>query len=152
MSKAFTKEDDAAPLGPLVRPPTPSEGPRRPITAEGAERLETERRLLLEGGEPSSSARLQQIHAVLASVQVQAVEPDPEGRILFGAWVELADDEGRIQRYRLVGPDEADAREGRLSVQSPLARALLGKREGAVVLFDRPLGEVELTVVSVRYD
>ena len=55
------------------------------------------------------------------------------------------------QVYRIVGPDEADVRAGRLSVESPLARALLGKEVGESVVVERPRGAVEYTVTQVDY-
>jgi transcription elongation factor GreB len=75
-------------------------------------------------------------------------EPD---RIYFGAWVTLEDEEGEEHRYQLVGPDEFDAKQGRISVDSPVGRALMGKRIGDEVRVRRPKGEVELTVLAVEY-
>jgi transcription elongation factor GreB len=73
------------------------------------------------------------------------------GRAFFGAWVELEDEAGSRVRYRIVGPDEADVKAGRLSVESPLARALLGKEVGESVVVERPRGAVEYTVTQVDY-
>ena len=67
-----------------------------------------------------------------------------------GAWV-VVEDESAERCYRLVGPDEADAAAGAISVEAPLGRALLGKREGDVVRVERPAGKLELTVVEVRW-
>ncbi len=82
------------------------------------------------------------------------VEPRSDGidRVFFGATVTVEDEEGIRSTYRIVGPDEIDLKAGAISVESPMARALLGKSEGDDVLLRRPAGEVELLVVSVRYE
>ena len=54
--------------------------------------------------------------------------PDDREKVFFGAWVTLEDDEGKSVRYRIVGPDEFNVKEGLISMDSPVARALLGKR------------------------
>ncbi|BDG08237.1 transcription elongation factor GreB [Anaeromyxobacter paludicola] len=85
--------------------------------------------------------------------ELTVVEPRPNGngRAFFGAWVTVEDEEGEVRTWRLVGPDEFDVSQGLLSVDAPLGRALLGKREGDAVRFRPPGGEVELTVVEVRW-
>ena len=65
---------------------------------------------------------------------------DPD-RVYFGGWVEIEDEAGEVQRYQLVGPDEFDAADGRISVDSPVGRALMGKRVGDEVIVRRPKGE-----------
>ncbi len=81
---------------------------------------------------------------------VREAPADPE-RVYFGAWVTLEDDDGEERTVRLVGADESDASEGRISIESPLGRALVGKREGDAFTFRRPAGPIEYTVVGVRY-
>ena len=76
---------------------------------------------------------------------------DPE-RIFFGAWVTLEDENGDERRYRLVGPDEIDVGGGRISVESPIGRVLLGKREGDEVVVKRPAGSARYTVNRISYD
>ncbi|HEY8378875.1 MAG TPA: transcription elongation factor GreB, partial [Nannocystis sp.] len=66
-----------------------------------------------------------------------AREPD---RVTFGAWVSLEDEDGGTVHYQLVGPDEFDVDVGKISVASPVARALLGKEEGDEVTVQRPRG------------
>jgi transcription elongation factor GreB len=75
--------------------------------------------------------------------------PHPSGRAYFGAWVVVEDEEGGERAYRLVGPDEADAPAGLISVEAPLGRALLGRAEGDNVRVERPAGRLELTVVEI---
>jgi transcription elongation factor GreB len=85
--------------------------------------------------------------------------PDEPARIFFGAWVILEDENGKEVRYRIVGPDEFDPAKGWISIDSPLARALLKKTEGdevRVILPKPPLseaegGEMEYYVVAVQY-
>jgi transcription elongation factor GreB len=160
MSKAFTKEDSAE-EPPLVRP-RPA-GPRL-LTPEGHARLQeewarlrdTERpRLLAETsagaqqGLRALDARLGELSALLEAAQV--VEPQPEGSpAAFGAFVTLEDEEGQRTTVRLVGPDEANPREGLLSVASPLGRALLGRRPGDTTTVERPRGAADLQVLAVN--
>jgi transcription elongation factor GreB len=81
------------------------------------------------------------------------VEPRTDGvtAIFFGARVEVEDEDGTRHSYRIVGEDEIDLGKGDVSWRSPIGRALLKRREGDVVVLKRPNGEIELTVVSVRY-
>ena len=81
------------------------------------------------------------------------VEPRTDGvkAAFFGAYVEVEDEDCVRAIYRIVGEDEIDTDKGHISWRSPLGRSLLKRREGDVVVFKRPSGEVELTVVSVRY-
>lgn len=73
-------------------------------------------------------------------------------RIYFGARVELRnEDDGSQVSYELVGPDEVDLQCRRISVDSPIGRSLLGKREGEVVTVRRPKGEVDFAIIAVKY-
>jgi transcription elongation factor GreB len=76
---------------------------------------------------------------------------DPD-KVYFAAWVHLEDEAGEEQRYQLVGPDEFDAKQGRISVDSPVGRALMGKRVGDEVLVRRPRGETVYTILGIDYD
>ncbi|MFT3925494.1 MAG: transcription elongation factor GreB [Myxococcales bacterium] len=81
-------------------------------------------------------------------------EYPPQGttKIFFGAWVDLYDEEEDKQvRYRIVGADESDAQRGYISIESPVARALMGKVVGANVSVFRPKGEVTYEVLAVNY-
>jgi len=88
----------------------------------------------------------------LDRVQVVDRPPDDPGVVRFGAWVTLEDDDGEARRYRIVGADETDAERGWVSVDSPVARALLGKKPGDEVIVTLPDGQVTLCVLTVRYD
>ena len=96
--------------------------------------------------------RLRQLSERMDSLTVVEPRPHPSGRAYFGAWVTVEHDDGQERTYRLVGPDETDARAGLISVEAPLGRALLGKREGDVAVVQRPAGTVELTVVEVGWE
>ncbi len=73
-------------------------------------------------------------------------------RIYFGAWVTIEGEDGGTQRYRLVGPDEFDAGEGLISVDSPVGRALMGQRLGDEVVVRRPKGDTIYEVLASDYD
>lgn len=96
-------------------------------------------------------ARLKYLTTRLQEVTIVEVRPRSDGKVYFGAWVEVADASGDSRSYRIVGADETDARIGLISVDSPVARALLGKAEGDVVRVALPGGVQELEIVAVRY-
>jgi len=77
--------------------------------------------------------------------------PDDPDRIFFGAWVQLVDDEGAERELRIVGPDEIDPARGYVSMDSPLARALMGRRRDEEVGIDTPTGARMWTVIGIRY-
>jgi transcription elongation factor GreB len=77
--------------------------------------------------------------------------PHPSGRAYFGAWVIIEDAGGDERSYRLVGPDEADAAAGRISVEAPLGRALLGRQPGDTVHLETPSGSVTVELLSVSW-
>jgi transcription elongation factor GreB len=87
----------------------------------------------------------------LESAVLVTGESRPDGRIFFGAIVELEDEDGAHVKYQIVGEDEIDVKAGRISWRSPLGRALLKKRADDVVVFRRPSGETEMTILSVSY-
>jgi len=78
-------------------------------------------------------------------------EQTDSSRVYFGATVILEDEEGTRTTYQIVGADEIDAKGGRISVDSPIGEALLGKRRGDSVVVRRPRGEIEVTVLDIRY-
>jgi transcription elongation factor GreB len=77
--------------------------------------------------------------------------PADTSRIRFGAWVNLEDEAGKEQRWRIVGPDEFDLGRGMLSMDSPMARALLGKGLDDEVRVQSPAGERVYYVTEVSY-
>jgi transcription elongation factor GreB len=95
--------------------------------------------------------RLRELSVRMDTLTVVDPKPHPAGRAYFGAWVTVEHEDGTERRYRLVGPDEFDVEAGLISVDAPLGRALLGKREGDVVQVRRPAGVVEVTVVEISW-
>lgn len=77
--------------------------------------------------------------------------PDDTGRIYFGAWVALENEAGEEKRYRIVGPDEFDAERGFISMDSPMAQALMKKTVDDEISVRTPKGEVHYLVLEVRY-
>jgi len=155
--------------------------PRSPfITPEGAARLHAEYRRLRSverprvtrevaaaaaQGDRSENAeyiygkkRLREIDARLEFLTrrldaLQVVTPsDPgDGVVRFGACVELLGSDGAEVVYQIVGPDEFDVSAGRISMDSPVGRALLGSREGDTVRVARPSGPISFEILTVRY-
>ena len=76
----------------------------------------------------------------------------PRDRAYFGAWVTLLGEDGEERIYRIVGPDETNSAAGHVSMESPLGRALLGRKEGDDCTVERPRGRAVFSVVSIRYD
>ena len=77
--------------------------------------------------------------------------PSQQDKIYFGAWVTLEDEAGELQRYRIVGPDEFNLRENKLSMDSPLAKALLGKSLDDEISFQSPSGLKVFIVQAISY-
>lgn len=106
-----------------------------------------ERQGFLEG-------RIAEIEGKLANAQI--IDPkslDADGRVVFGATVELEDtDEGQTVTYQIVGDDEADLKQNKISLNSPVARALIGKFAGDVVEVQTPGGRREYEILDVRYE
>jgi transcription elongation factor GreA len=73
------------------------------------------------------------------------------GKVVFGATVKIADESGNESQYQIVGEDEADSKSGMISVNSPIARALIGRKEGDVVEVTAPGGTRELEILGVEY-
>lgn len=97
--------------------------------------------------------RIAEVEAKLASAQV--IDPatlNADGRVVFGATVDLEDlGSGDKVTYQIVGDDEADIKEGKISVSSPIARALIGKSAGDTAEVKAPGGQRDYEVLDVRY-
>jgi transcription elongation factor GreA len=98
-------------------------------------------------------ARIRDIEGKLANAQIIDVTAiNPDGKVVFGATVHLVDAaDGSQTRYQIVGEDEADIKAGLLSIGSPIARALIGKREGDEVEVTTPGGQRAYEIASVEY-
>jgi transcription elongation factor GreA len=155
---------------------------RSPMTLQGAEALRTELRKLKSESRPAVikaiaearshgdlsenaeyhaareqqgfiEGRIQELEGKLASAEVIDVSRlDAGGKVVFGATVELADEDSGAQvTWQIVGEDEADIKAGRISVGSPIARALVGKQEGDSVVVAAPGGARSYEIIAVRY-
>jgi transcription elongation factor GreB len=146
MSKAFTDEETPVPDGVEALPRRERD---LPITPAGLARLRAELAELSAAGPSEVGAHRARVLAqVLKSVCVQ--EPSVvDGRVGFGTSVTVEEADGRRTCYEIVGPDEVEPARRQISVASPVARALLGKRAGDSVVFRRPRGDIEVTIVSV---
>ena len=98
--------------------------------------------------------RISEIEAKLSNAEIiDTSRMASGGKIVFGAQIELEDqNDSKRVKYQIVGEDEADIRVGRISITSPIARALVGKHEGDVVDVDAPGGTKSYEVVSVNYE
>jgi transcription elongation factor GreB len=95
--------------------------------------------------------RVQFLRKRIEKLEIVAPPENDDGRIRFGAWVELEDEEGEVVEYRIVGADEFDISKNWISIDSPVAKALIGKREDDEVRVRRPKGTIEYTVIGYRY-
>ena len=100
-----------------------------------------------------NEGRIADIEAKLSNAQIVDVTQVPKsGRIVFGTTIDLADtDSGDELCYQIVGEDEADIKKGLISVNSPIARALIGKNAGDVVQVQTPGGTREFEIMKVQY-
>jgi transcription elongation factor GreA len=100
-----------------------------------------------------TEGRIKEIESKLSNCQIiDVTQVNAHGKVVFGATVDLADAEtGDEVTYQLVGEDEANIKEGMISITSPIARALIGKREGDVATVQAPGGVREFDICAVRY-
>ena len=96
--------------------------------------------------------RLRFLAKRMDAVTIVAEKPKADGRVYFGCYVTVEDEEGVAKRYRIVGADEWDTKRSEISMDSPMGRALLGKRVEDEVLVRRPIGDIYLTIVDVSVD
>jgi transcription elongation factor GreB len=95
--------------------------------------------------------RIRYLQKRLPDLTVVRDAPSNPEQVFFGAWVTLEDDDGKEHTYRIVGPDEFDPEKGWISMDSPMARALLKKTIDDEVTVETPHGQAEYVVVDVRY-
>ena len=97
--------------------------------------------------------RINEIESKLADAQIIDVSKiSPTGKVIFGTTVELlgfADD--KVVTYQIVGDDEANVSMGKISVSSPIARAMMGKAEGDEIVVNAPSGDIEYEIQKVRH-
>jgi len=165
MSRGFVKEDDLEHAGTDLPERLISEHPNY-VTPEGLIELENEAHkldlervalIILKEDETAKqklavvdrdlrylSARLE--HAII----VNPAEQDKD-TVLFGATVEVLDEEGNKLQFHLVGEDEADITQQKVSYVSPIAKALIGRKVGDSVTWTRPAGLLELDIIEINY-
>jgi len=88
----------------------------------------------------------------LDNITVVDALPSDTTRVFFGAWVELENPHGETLRYRIVGPDEFDPQRGFISMDSPVAQALMKKSVDDIIVVDTPEGDTELCIVAIYYE
>jgi len=98
--------------------------------------------------------RIKEIEGKLSHAQVIDVKSlNANGKVVFGSTVVVADsDSGDEHTYQIVGEDEADIKQGMISITSPIARAFIGKSEGDIAAFEAPGGSREFEILEVRYE
>lgn len=97
--------------------------------------------------------RIQSINFSLARAQVIDTAQIKSDKVVFGATVMLEDaEEGKKITYTIVGVDEADIKKGKVGITSPIARALIGKKEGDEVVVNAPKGELRYEIIELRYE
>lgn len=165
MSRGFVKEDDLEHAG--------TELPERPVSAHPnyvtptglalleaqAQALGEERRLLnARKDDPSANQRLAVVERDLRYVSARlehAILVDPTKQdlhtVLFGAQVQVEDENGEQHTFMIVGEDEANIAEHKVSYISPIARALIGRKVGDSVVWPRPAGNLQLDIIEIHY-
>ncbi len=162
------------------RPPAPASSAY--ITPEGYRRLDEELKYLWKVKRPEVTKAVQEAAAqgdrsenaeyIYGKKQLREIDrrvrylakrldgmtvvdrlPPDTSRIFFGAWVELAEEDGgNAVRYRIIGPDEIDHAPGYISIDAPLARALLKKQAGDDVVVQTPAGEQLYYITRITYE
>lgn len=96
-------------------------------------------------------SRVRHLRKRLEGIKVVTTTPDNIDKVFFGAWVTVENEDGVEQRYRIVGPDEFDMEENYISMDSPVAKALLGKNLDDEVMIELPRGKQQLVIVEIEY-
>jgi transcription elongation factor GreB len=96
-------------------------------------------------------SRVRFLNKRLDELQIVDRPPTNTGKVYFGAWVTLEDDNGEEQRWRIVGPDEFDIAQGKLSMDSPMARSLIGKSLDDEISVSSPAGTRHYYITQISY-
>lgn len=164
MSRAFVKDDNEDLPGEELPERQISSEPNY-VTPAGLAKLRGkvvelhEEHVRLKGAEQDfDRPRLAEIErdlryyqARLDSAVLVDVSKQPRDEVRFGASVKTENEDGAVQSIAIVGEDEADAPHGRVSWQSPLAKALMGAKVGDTVTWNRPAGSTTLNVLEIHY-
>lgn len=166
MSRAFVKEsDDDLIAGELPERPLPAHA--NYVTPQGLEQLQARVRELQEQHEQlalrarddsQAKQKLREVERDQRYFNAQlehAIVVDPAGQprdeVHFGALVTIIDEDGKEHHFGIVGDDEADVAAGKISWDSPLAKAMIGSKVGDVVKWRRPAGDTEVEIAEIRY-
>ena len=181
MSRAFVSEDDQDHEEdiPEIRIPLPP-GARNYVTPEGARQLRTELNELVNSMRPKLAAavakitagsgggnidtlrqerrrlrridrRIEYLNRMAAIAEIVEPQAQASDRVVFGATVTVSDQQHKVRTYQIVGVDESDPPNGKVSWISPLAKALIGARTGDEVKVVLPAGESRLRVKKIEY-
>ncbi len=96
--------------------------------------------------------RVRYIRKRLEVLKIVDYSPQQDEKVFFGAWVEIENEDGETKRFRIVGVDEISERHDYISIDSPMARALLGKSEDDDVVVKTPKGTAEWFIISIDYE
>lgn len=165
MSRGFVKEDDLEHAGTDLPERPISEHPNY-VTPQGlaqleseASKLDSERAALITLKEDETAKQklaivdrdLRYLSARLERAMVVNPEEQDKNTVLFGATVEVDDEEGNRLVFHIVGEDEADITQQKVSYVSPIAKALIGRKVGDNVTWKRPAGLLELDIIEINY-
>ena len=96
--------------------------------------------------------RIRYLSKRLDNLEIVDRKPADQEKVFFGAWMKLRDKQGVTSQLRIVGADEFDLKKGWISMESPMAKSLLGKSKGAEVLVKRPKGNIKMTILDISYE
>ena len=96
--------------------------------------------------------RIRYLSKRLDNLEIVDRKPADQEKLFFGAWMKLRDKQGVTSQLRIVGADEFDLKKGWISIESPMAKSLLGKSKGAEVLVKRPKGNIKMTILDISYE
>ena len=88
----------------------------------------------------------------LDNLQIVDRYPDNKETVYFGAWIRLESEDGEIKNIRIVGSDEFDPKKGWISIESPMAKSLIGKKLGAQISLDLPSKRIDYEILDIHYE
>ncbi|MBO7648332.1 MAG: GreA/GreB family elongation factor [Bacteroidales bacterium] len=165
MSRGFVKEGDQEEVPMLTPRAYLPAGVENFVTSTGMQALKDEREALLqerkqyEGVDNNDArvnnnyltAKLQQLEERIRSARVLDYDPKRQKDVAFGAVIQYQNlNNGQTSEFRIVGVDEANIMQGKISFISPLSKVLMNKRVGDVVTFKTPQGEMRMEILSIR--
>ena len=165
MSRAFIKENDLEHAG-IDIPERPLSDEPNYVTPNGLkllkvkiDELEGERELLKQKKDDSIAKQkiavierdMRYYSARIESAILTAPKEEDHSVVLFGAKVTVEDEEGKLSVYEIVGEDEADINQAKVSYLSPLAEALIGAKLNDEVIWEKPMGDTYLTIQKIEY-